>query len=221
MWNYVTYRDAIGILGLDPDELYPGGATRLPADWTDLGWLTCFCGPPDAAVEAMRAAVTSESLNQYTPDLIEPLRDEAAALLGRPRGDDFEVVGTEGAQAGVALSLLAVVDPGDEVIVPDPGYFHIPSAVIAAGGRPVTVAADARSAFRLDPDAVAAAITPRTRAICVVDPTNPYGTTWGADRLAALAELADRHDVLLIHDVTHGPLAIDPDSPWSPLPGLG
>ena len=112
MWNYVTYRDAIGLLGMDGAEIYPAGSTRLdPAQWADLGWLTCFCGPPAGAVEAMRAAVTAESLNQYTPDLIEPLRDAAAGAFGRARDNGFEVVGTEGAQAGVALALMASVDP--------------------------------------------------------------------------------------------------------------
>ena len=127
MWNYVTYRDAIALVGLDTDDLYPEGTTRLPADWADLGWLTCFCGPPDSAVEAMRAAVEPRALDMYAPDLIEPLRDAAAAVLGRERDAGFEVVGTEGAQAGIALSLMATVDPGDEVIVGEPGYFHLPS----------------------------------------------------------------------------------------------
>ena len=49
MWNYVTYRDAIALVGHDPDALYPEGTTRLPADWADLGWLTCFHGPPASA----------------------------------------------------------------------------------------------------------------------------------------------------------------------------
>lgn len=220
MWNYVTYRDAIGLLGLDPATLYPGGTTRLPADWTDLGWLTCFCGPPETAVRAMRDAVSAEALNQYTPDLIEPLREEAARVLGRPRDGSFEVIGTEGAQAGLALAMLASIDPGDEVIVADPGYFHVPSAVIAAGGRPVPVAAGARSGYRLDPDAVAAAVGPRTRAVCVIDPANPYGTVLAPDELAALAALADRHGLLLIHDVTHGALAVDPDCAFASLPAM-
>lgn len=209
MWNYVTYRDAIGLVGLDPEALYPGGATRLPAGWTDLGWLTCFCGPPAGAVQAMRAAVSAETLNQYTPDLIEPLRDEAARVLGRERDAGFEVIGAEGAQAGIALALLASIDPGDEVIVADPGYFHVPSAVIAAGGRPVTVPAR----FTMDPDAVAAAVGPRTRAVVVVDPGNPYGTVLDGDALAALAGLAERHGLLLIHDVTHGALVLDEQAP--------
>jgi aspartate/methionine/tyrosine aminotransferase len=221
MWNYLTYRDAIGILGLDPAKLYPGGTTRLdPSTWADLGWLTCFAGPPSSAVRAMRDAVTAEHLNQYTPDLIDPLRDAAAGVLGRARDESFEVVGTEGAQAGIALALLAVAGPGDEVILSDPGYFHVPPAVIVAGAVPVTVPIDVRSGFRLDPDAVAAAITPRTRAVVLVDPLNPYGTVQTADELAALARLAEDRGILLIHDVTHAPLVIDPLLPFASLPAL-
>jgi aspartate/methionine/tyrosine aminotransferase len=210
MWNYVTYRDAIGLVGLDADALYPEGTTRLPDGWADLGWLTCFCGPPASAVEAMRAAVTPEVLDVYAPDLIEPLRDEAVRLMGRERGPDLEVVGVEGAQAGIALALMATVDPGDEVIVGDPGYFHLPAAILAAGGVPVPVRLGPETDYRLAPDAVAAAITPRTRALCVVDPVNPYGTVAPPDEVAALSELAERHGLVLVDDVTHGALAIDP-----------
>ncbi len=218
MWNYLTYRDAIGILGLDPAKLYPGGTTRLdPGTWADLGWLTCFAGPPASAVDAMREAVCPEHLNQYSPDLIEPLREAAARVLGRARDDHFEVVGTEGAQAGIALSLMAVAGPGDEVILSDPGYFHVPSAVIVTGAVPVTVPIDAGNGYRLDPDVVAAAITPRTRAIVIVDPLNPFGTVQTADELVALAHLADEHGLLLIHDVTHGSIVIDPDVPFASL----
>jgi aminotransferase len=216
MWNYVTYRDAIALVGEDVEALYPEGTTRLPADWADLGWLTCFCGPPASAVAAMREAVQPRALDMYAPDLIEPLRDAAAAVLGRARDASFEVVGTEGAQAGLALALMATVDPGDEVILGDPGYFHLPAAVIAAGARPVPVALGADTGYRLDPDRVAAAITPRTRAICLVDPVNPYGTAARADEVGALARLAERHGALLIDDVTHGPLRIDPASAMHP-----
>ena len=130
MWNYVTYRDAIALVGVDPDELYPEGTTRLPGDWADLGWLTCFHGPARVGASrrcAPRSCPTRST--SYPPDLIEPLRDEAARALGRERDGSFEVVGTEGAQAGLALALLAAIDPGDEVILGDPGYFHLPAAV--------------------------------------------------------------------------------------------
>jgi aspartate/methionine/tyrosine aminotransferase len=221
MWNYVTYRDAIAVLGLDAAHIYPEGATRLdPERWADLGWLTCFCGPPDSAVQAMRAAVVPESLNQYTPDLIEPLRDAAASALGRARGDGFEVVGTEGTQAAIALALMAAVDPGDEVIISDPGYFHIPTAILAAGGVPVPVPIGPATGFRLDPDDVRAALTPRTRAICIVDPLNPYGVVQTRDELAAFAELAEGHRLLIVHDVTHAPLALDRSVEFRTLPAL-
>jgi aspartate/methionine/tyrosine aminotransferase len=213
MWNYVTYRDAIALVGGTAEELYPEGTTRLPADWADLGWLTCFHGPPASALEAMRTALVPDALDVYPPDLIEPLREEAARALGRRRDGSFEVVGTEGAQAGLTLALLAAIDPGDEVVLGDPGYFHLPAAVLAAGGVPVTVAIGPENAYRLDPDAVAAAITPRTRAICLVDPSNPYGTLATEDEVTALTALAERHQLLLIHDVTHGLLAIEPGAP--------
>jgi aspartate/methionine/tyrosine aminotransferase len=222
MWNYVTYRDAIAILGLDADAVYPGGSTRLdPAAWADLGWLTCFCGPPATAVEAMRRTVSAEALNQYTPDLIEPLRDAAAGVVGRARDAGFEVIGAEGAQAAITLTLQACVDPGDEVILSDPGYFHIPSAILAAGGVPVPVPIGPDTGHRLDPDMVAAAITPRTRAICLVDPINPYGVCQTAAELAALDDLAAHHGILLVHDITHSPIAIDPAVPeFTSLPAL-
>ncbi|MBV9002324.1 MAG: pyridoxal phosphate-dependent aminotransferase, partial [Solirubrobacterales bacterium] len=108
-----------------------------------------------------------------------------------------------------------------EVIVSDPGYFHVPSAVLASGGVPVPVPISARTGFRLDPDDVTRAITARTGAICVVDPVNPYGVLQTQDELSALAALADRHRLLLIHDVTHAPLAIDPESRFASLPALG
>jgi aspartate/methionine/tyrosine aminotransferase len=218
MWNYVTYRDAIALVGGNADELYPEGTTRLPDDWADLGWLTCFHGPPASALEAMHAALVPDALDVYPPDLIEPLREEAAHALGRERDGSFEVVGTEGAQAGLTLALLAAIDPGDEVVLGDPGYFHLPAAVLAAGGVPVTVAIGPESGYRLDPDAVAAAITPRTRAICLVDPSNPYGTLATDDEVAALTALAEHHGLLLIHDVTHGLLAIEPGAPAAAAP---
>jgi aspartate/methionine/tyrosine aminotransferase len=164
--------------------------------------------------------VSAESLNQYTPDLIEPLREAAAAVVGRGRDEGFEVVGAEGAQAGVALTLQALVDPGDEVIVSDPGYFHIPSAVIAAGAVPVAVPVGPETGHRLDPDRVAAAVTPRTRAICIVDPINPYGVCQAPAELAELHALAERHDLVLVHDITHSPLAIERGHRFASLPAL-
>ena len=161
MWNYVTYRDAIGIVGPRPRRALPRRHDP-PARRLGRPGLARVLLPARRPAPSRRCARRSsaEALSQYSPDLVEPLRDEAARVLGRPRDDTFEVIGTEGAQAGIALSLLAAIDPGDEVILGDPGYFHLPSAVIAAGGEPVFVPAGRDSGFRIDVDAVAAAVDP-------------------------------------------------------------
>ena len=213
MWNYVTYRDAIALVGGNADDLYPEGTTRLPDDWADLGWLTCFHGPPASALEAMRAALVPDALDVYPPDLIEPLREEAARALGRERDASFEVVGTEGAQAGLSLALLAAIDPGDEVILGDPGYFHLPAAVLAAGGVPVTVASAPGAAIAWTPTRWrrrSRRARGRSASSTRATPTARWPTD---DEVAALTALAERHGLLLIHDVTHGLLAIEPDAP--------
>ena len=139
--NYMTYRDAYRILGWDPADVYRDGAIALDRrEWADLGWMANHLGPSPRALEAMRAAVDEEHVGPYSPDLDAGLRDlMAEALLGRPRDDGFDVIGTEGAQAGVGYAALACLDPGDEVIVTDPGYFHFVPALRLAGAEPVWV----------------------------------------------------------------------------------
>ena len=193
----------------------------IPATWADLGWLTCFAGPPASAVDAMRDAVSAEHLNQYSPDLIEPLRDAAAGVLGRARDDDFEVIGTEGAQAGIALSLMAVAGPGDEVILSDPGL--LPRAV--GGHRHRRRAGHGRRSTRATAFASIPTSSPRRSRRARGRSSSSTRSTRSApsrprDELAALARLADEHDLLLIHDVTHGSLVIDPDVPFASLPAL-
>ena len=81
MWNYMSYRDAINILGLDAGEIYTNGRIDLdPRTWADFGWMTCFAGPPESAVIAMRENTNSGNVNPYSPDLINPLREAAAGI---------------------------------------------------------------------------------------------------------------------------------------------
>ncbi len=210
--NYMTYRDAYRILGWDPADIYTGGSIALPRpEWADLGWMANHMGPSPAAVEAMRIATTAERTGPYSPDLEAGLRDLfAEKLFDRPRDDDFEVIGTEGAQAGVGYSALACLNPGDEVIVSDPGYFHFVPALRLAGAEPVWVNLRAEDGWRLNPEVVAAAITPRTRMILVCDPLNPFGTVQTADELRALLEISEEHRVILLSDTTHAAHRVDP-----------
>ena len=217
--NYMTYRDAYRILGWDPGEVYRDGAIALDRrEWADLGWMANHIGPSPAALDAMRAVVDAEHVGPYSPDLDAGLRDLiATALLGRERDEGFDVIGTEGAQAGVGYAALTCLDPGDEVIVTDPGYFHFVPALRLAGGVPVWVRLGPANGWRLDPDEVAAALTPRTKMIVVCDPINPFGTVQRREELAALLELSAAHGVVILADTTHSTHRVDPAAVHHPV----
>jgi aspartate/methionine/tyrosine aminotransferase len=222
MGNYMTYRDAIAILGLDPGQIYRAGRIDLPLDeWSDLGWMCSHIGPPKSAVEATRKAATAENIGPYSPDLIGPLRDLAAVKkFGRERDDEFEVIGTEGAQAGVAFTIQTLVNPGDEVIITDPGYFHFTPAVILAGGVCKAITLGPHNGYRLDPDELARAISKRTKLIVVCDPINPFGTIQTKDELIAIAEIAARAGAFVLDDITHDSHRIDPSAQHHPMTAL-
>jgi aspartate/methionine/tyrosine aminotransferase len=220
--NYMTYRDAYRILGWDPAEIYRHGAIHLDrTEWADLGWMANHLGPSPAALEAIRAAVDEEHVGPYSPDLDEPLRAlMAERLLGRPLDDDFAVIGTEGAQAGVGLAALACLDPGDEVIVTDPGYFHFVPALRLAGAEPVWVRLGRGNGWRLDPDEVETALTPRTKMVVVCDPINPFGTVQRREELEALLRLSAERRLVLLSDTTHSAHRVDPKATHHSLAAL-
>jgi aspartate/methionine/tyrosine aminotransferase len=212
--NYMTYRDAYRILGWDPATIYRDGQIALDrSEWADLGWMANHIGPSPRAIAAMREAATAERVGPYSPDLEAGLRDAmAVGLFGRVRDDEFEVIGTEGAQAGIGYAALACLNPGDEVICTDPGYFHFVPAFRLAGAAPVFVRLGAENGWRLDPDAVAAALTTRTKMIVVCDPINPFGTVQRADELDALLRMSAERQLILLADSTHAAHRINPNA---------
>jgi aspartate/methionine/tyrosine aminotransferase len=212
MWNYMTYRDAIGILGLDAGEIYREGRIDLdPKEWADFGWMSCYAGPPKSAIKEMKSRTKASNINPYSPDLINPLRDACALLkFKRPRGEEFEVIGTEGGQAGISYFLQSTLNPGDEVIITDPGYFHFESAILMARGVPVRIPLDSKNGFCLDPDEVKDCITPRTKVLIICDPINPFGTIQSRESLLDLIELANKSNILILNDITHNTHQIDP-----------
>ena len=222
MWNYMSYRDAIKILELDAGDIYREGRIDLESKtWADFGWMTCFAGPPDSAVDAMLENTNRENINPYSPDLINPLRHAAAEIkFRRPRGSDFEVIGVEGSQAGISYTLATIINSGDEVIITDPGYFHFTSSILMTGGLPVRIPLNSRNGYRLSPDEVKEHITPRTKAIIVCDPLNPFGTIQTRDELLALIEIARERGIIIINDITHGTHRIDPASEHHPMSSL-
>jgi aspartate/methionine/tyrosine aminotransferase len=152
----------------------------------------------EAGVRALRDGHT-----RYAPAAgIPALRAAAAAALGA-RGipaDPACVVVAPGARAMLFSALLAALRPGDEVLVPDPGYAAYGAVARFAGGRPVRYRLRARDGWAADPDAVAARLTPRTRVLVLNAPHNPTGVGITPEALAGLAELAERHDLLVVSD---------------------
>ena len=222
MWNYMTYRDAINILNMDPAQIYTDGRIDLdPEQWADFGWMLCHCGPPQSAVREMKKQTLRSNINPYSPDLINPLREFCAEFLFKQkRGGDFEVIGTEGAQAGISYVLNSFIDPGDEVITTDPGYFHFESAILMAGGVPVKATLDSGNGFRLKPHEVEKLLSEKTKIIIVCDPVNPFGTIQTKQELLELIEVARDNDIIIINDITHNAHRIDPHCEHFPMSSL-
>jgi methionine transaminase len=181
------------------------GAVNLGQGFPD------FEGDPalvDAVCQAMR-----EGLNQYPPMAGVPqLRDAVAAkieaLYGRRYDPGSEITITAGATQAILTAILAVVGPGDEVIVLEPNYDSYVPNIDLAGGTVVRVALEAET-FRPDFDAISAAITPRTRAIIVNTPHNPSATIWRRADLDRLAEILRPTEVLLIADEVYEHMVYD------------
>jgi aspartate aminotransferase/aminotransferase len=148
-----------------------------------------------AAIDAIQNDRNGYSLTQGIPELRERLQ---ADLQKQYSHDDRRVLVTSGTSGSLVLAMLALVDPGDEVIIFDPYFVMYPALVAMVGGKAVYV--DTYPNFRIDVDKVAAAITPRTKLILFNSPANPTGIVASAEETRALAELATKHNVALLSD---------------------
>lgn len=222
MGNYFTYREAIDVLGWEHTDVYRGGRIDLdPTEWSDLGWMCSYIGPPQSAVDAIREKVSAENIGPYPPDLLAELRDIAATeKFGRPRSDDFEVIGVEGAQGGIGFTYLSYLSPGDEVIMPDPVYFHFAPACYVAEAVPVRIPMRPENGFRMQLDEIRQYATLRTKMIVINDPLNPYGTIQTKQELIDIVNWARDHDILVFNNTTHNTHQLDPEKKQYPIHSL-
>ncbi len=163
-------------------------------------------GPAEIAQAAVDAILAGRG-NQYppgagVPELRRAITDHQQRFYGLPYDPDTEVLVTAGATEAIAAAMLALVEPGDEVIAFEPYYdsyaASIALACAATSAVPVTVLRPPH--FRPDTDRLAQAITSRTRLILLNTPHNPTGAVFTRDELAAIAELAVEHDLLVVSD---------------------
>lgn len=177
---------------------------------------------PAAVVDEARAALARGDTH-YTPMRgIQPLREVIAERHRRASGqrvDADNVVVVPGAQAGLFCASMCLGNPGDEVITTDPVYTTYEATLGASGARVVRVPLDPRRRFGLDPDRLADAFSDRTRAIFLANPNNPTGTVLDTAAMQAVAELAVRHDVVVVADEVYAEQVYD--GAFHPFASLG
>jgi methionine aminotransferase len=168
----------------------------------------------DERLQALLADAMRAGHNQYAPmagvaSLRSALADKNAALYGHRYDADSEITVTAGATQAIMTAVLALVHPGDEVIVLEPVYDSYVPSIELAGGRPVYVPLDADRGYAPDWERVRAAITPRTRLMMLNFPHNPTGRVLDDADLAALEEIVSATGVLLLSDEVYEHIVFD------------
>ena len=174
----------------------------------------------DAAIKALR-----EGFTHYTPaaGMIEAREAvaEHVETTRKVRVDPGEVVITPGSKPIMFFGILALVNPGDEVIVPNPGYPMYESVTKFAGGVVKPLVLREERGFRIDPEELRAAASPRTRLIVLNSPHNPCGSALTREDLAVIAEVAQRHNAFVLADEIYGQIMYDgPHHSILSLPGM-
>lgn len=156
---------------------------------------------PDHIKDAAKRAI-DENFSRYSPvPGYMDLREAIVAKLKNENGLDYsvnEVLVSNGAKQSVCNTVMALVNDGEEVIIPAPYWVSYPQMVKLAGGIPVIVEAGFEQNFKMTPQQLEAAITPKTRMIILCSPSNPTGSVYAQEEMAALAEVIKRHDDLFV-----------------------
>jgi aspartate/methionine/tyrosine aminotransferase len=171
-----------------------------------------FCTPPhviEAAVKAMNNGFT-----HYTPSAgVLEFRTAASEKLkveNRIEADPAtEVIATVGAMGALSLAMLTIIDPGDEVLIPDPGYANYEAQVLLAGGKTVHYELREECNFHIRPEELKNLITHKTRAIVINSPSNPTGAVFDERELRGIAEIALRNDLVIISDESYESIIYD------------
>ena len=173
----------------------------------------------DAAVEAIRSGANQYPPGPGVPVLREAIAEHQRRFYGLEPDPDREVLVTAGATEAIAATLLALLEPGDEVVTFEPFYDEYGAVIALAGGRHVTVPLEP-PAFAPDPERLREAVTDRTRVILVNTPHNPTGTVFDRELLQTVVELAERHDAVIVTDEVYEHLTFGPEHvPVATLPG--
>ncbi|MBW4692141.1 MAG: pyridoxal phosphate-dependent aminotransferase [Lyngbya sp. HA4199-MV5] len=190
-------------------------AKALKADGVDI--CSFSAGEPDFATPDHIVAAAKQALDdgktRYGPAAGEPrLRAAIAQKLQTDNGLCYgaeNIIVTNGGKHSLFDLMLALIEPGDEVIIPAPYWVSYPEMVKLVGGKPVIVHTDEKSEFKISPSQLQQAITPQTKLFIINSPSNPTGMVYTPAELAALAEVVVAHDILVVSDEIYEKLVYD------------
>ncbi|MBI4777784.1 aminotransferase class I/II-fold pyridoxal phosphate-dependent enzyme [Candidatus Desantisbacteria bacterium] len=174
----------------------------------------------EAAVYAIEQGYTAYTSNAGLPQLRQAISQKLYDDYSLTYSPEDEVLITVGVSEALDLALRAIINPGDEIIIPEPCYVSYKSCTILANGVPVIISTK-DTGFKVTPDQIEAAISPKTKAILLSYPSNPTGTSLNKDELMAIAEVIKRHNLLVISDEIYSRLSYDqPHTTIASLPGM-
>jgi aminotransferase len=213
------------------NRLSPSGIRKFFDQISNMeGVISLGVGEPDyatpwhiseAAVKSLEKGYTMYTSNSGIPEL----REETVQYLKEKYGIDHdpygEILMTVGVSEALDLSMRAILNPGDEVIMPDPHYVAYDSCVILAGGEPVKVPTYQKNNFEIEAKDIEARITDKTKVILIGYPANPTGAVMEREKLLAVAEVARRHNLIVISDEIYARLVYGMEHTcYASLPGV-
>ncbi len=163
----------------------------------------------EAGIRSLQAGETHYTSNSGKLEVRQAVADHLKRLYGVSYDPVNEIILTVGVSEALYLTFTALLDPGDEVIIPTPCFVSYQAEVSLAGGVPVEIPSRMEDNFQLDPDRVRAAITPRTKVIFVGYPSNPTGAVAEREVLLEIAKIAIEHDLLIVSDEIYDRLVYD------------
>ncbi|MBN1438314.1 MAG: aminotransferase class I/II-fold pyridoxal phosphate-dependent enzyme [Anaerolineales bacterium] len=174
-----------------------------------------------AGIHSLRLGDTHYTSNSGTRELRDAVAVQLQNLYGVAYDPEEEILITVGASEALHLALSAILDPGDEVIVPEPCFVAYTPEVVFADGSPVTVPTFVKNQFQVTGEEIERAVTPKTKAILIGYPNNPTGAVMSREKLLDVGEVARRHDLLIISDELYSRLVYHQEHVCVPsLPGL-
>lgn len=174
-----------------------------------------------AGIRSIEQGFTAYTSNSGTIELREALAQHLHTLYNLDYDPEGELLMTVGVSEALQNAMLALIDPGDEVIIPEPCFVAYGPSVVFAGGTPVYVPTSVEQNFQVTREAIESAITPRTKGILIGYPNNPTGAVMSRERLLDVAALAEQYDLLVFSDEIYDRLVYGVEHTcFAALPGM-